>query len=355
MERRALTPRLPSRPTINPSVLNGFSALVSGRLSAAPPPTKAKASESTVDHSAASNGGLPPQSNLDETIRGRLPHRDADVALLRIDEPVRPRMVGGYKLTKFLAGGTSSEVWKAVAPGGILVAARLVAGGRDDAIIRREMQGLELQSQARHVRVLGLHRFDFDDCSGQLVAITNLADGTIEEWLRKQTPRRSRQGLLREKVRLIGEVAEGLTHLNDLGIVHRDIKPPNVCVTAGHAQLADFGLACRLEGDGRLRIAAGGTPSFMAPEAWQGWVCPATDQYALAVTYLMLRRDEASSPFSTRATGRPASFVGMPDLSGLPEREREVLTRALAQDPAERFPNCSEFAASLTEAVVDAA
>lgn len=91
---------------------------------------------------------------------------------------------------------------------------------------------------------------------------------------------------------LAARVADGLAEAHRVNIIHRDLKPDNVLLTLqGIPKLADFGLAKRVHGPGGLRIPDGlcGTPHFMAPELFQGAeASPATDVYALGVTYYLM-------------------------------------------------------------------
>jgi len=91
---------------------------------------------------------------------------------------------------------------------------------------------------------------------------------------------------------LAARIADGLAEAHRLGIVHRDLKPDNVLLTLqGIPKLADFGLAKVVRAG--LMNASGeplcGTPHFMAPELYNGApASPATDVYALGVTYFLM-------------------------------------------------------------------
>eukprot|EP01062_Namystynia_karyoxenos_P084019 TRINITY_DN97_c0_g5_i1.p1 TRINITY_DN97_c0_g5~~TRINITY_DN97_c0_g5_i1.p1 ORF type:complete len:1302 (+),score=375.13 TRINITY_DN97_c0_g5_i1:49-3906(+) len=85
--------------------------------------------------------------------------------------------------------------------------------------------------------------------------------------------------------RYLIDVLKGLAFLHAHAVVHRDIKPPNVLVTAeGNGKLADFGACaelCKLvAGEGTAVI---GTPQYMAPEACSGHACPASDIWSVGI------------------------------------------------------------------------
>ncbi|MHC5019824.1 MAG: serine/threonine-protein kinase, partial [Planctomycetota bacterium] len=94
-------------------------------------------------------------------------------------------------------------------------------------------------------------------------------------------------------VKLILEVARALKHINEFGLVHRDIKPDNIMLTAdGTAKLADLGLAKSAEGDTELTMvgAVVGTPLYMSPEQARGSssLDIRSDQYSLGATFYHL-------------------------------------------------------------------
>ncbi|MFM7162902.1 MAG: serine/threonine-protein kinase, partial [Planctomycetaceae bacterium] len=101
---------------------------------------------------------------------------------------------------------------------------------------------------------------------------------------------------------LAARIADGLAEAHRLGIVHRDLKPDNVLLTLqGVPKIADFGLAKVVRAG--LMNASGeplcGTPHFMAPELYNGApATPATDVYALGVTYFLMLAGRV--PFSGR-------------------------------------------------------
>ncbi len=113
--------------------------------------------------------------------------------------------------------------------------------------------------------------------------------------------------------------------------------------------MADFGLA-RLN-EGLLASATFcGTMAYMPPENWQGKVSLHSDQYSLAFAYAELRTGRR--PFSgsrSMAEVMLAHLNEVPDLQPLGEHEQRVLLKALAKNPADRYPTCLEFAQALDE------
>ena len=139
------------------------------------------------------------------------------------------------------------------------------------------------------------------------------------------------------------------------GILHRDVKPANILLTAyGEPQLADFGIA-RLAGEEHTRTGAlAMSIAFAAPEVLDGREATVlTDVYSLGATLFCLLRgeppfvradDESLLPAVARILTEP-----VPDLRplGIPDRLVAVVERALAKDPAGRFASCEELALAL--------
>jgi serine/threonine-protein kinase len=151
------------------------------------------------------------------------------------------------------------------------------------------------------------------------------------------------------------QLCRALAHAHAQRIVHRDIKPANVLISArGLVKLGDFGVARLAEGstgDGGGTVV--GTPRYMAPEQGRGSATtPATDIYSAGIVlYEMLA---GTPPF----TGDSAVELALSHLNddpaalpaGTPQALVEIVRRALAKDPAERFESGEAMAAALEQA-----
>src|SRR5688572_179775 len=175
--------------------------------------------------------------------------------------------------------------------------------------------------------------------------------------------KREKQLSLDEAVRLTSEIADALTHAHAHGILHRDIKPENILLAAGHALVADFGIA-RALGDTNERLTSTGltlgTPGYMSPEQSSGEhdIDARSDLYALAsVTYEMLAGEPPFTGPSVQALiarrlSQPAPSIRV-IRPAIPESVDAALRRALATVPADRFATTAEFARALAATPVE--
>src|SRR6266849_2631385 len=158
-------------------------------------------------------------------------------------------------------------------------------------------------------------------------------------------------------VSYVKQVAAALQYAHDQKIVHRDVKPENMLVREqGHIVLSDFGTAIVAHKTQSLNTHdAMGTASYMAPEQIRGKARPASDQYALAVVvYEWL---SGACPF----VGSAPIEIALQHLSDPPPplqarvprittEVEQVVQKALAKDPRQRFPSILEFASALERA-----
>ncbi|HWK27977.1 MAG TPA: serine/threonine-protein kinase, partial [Solirubrobacter sp.] len=163
--------------------------------------------------------------------------------------------------------------------------------------------------------------------------------------------------LLRESGRLdplraaaiVGQVAGALDAAHAAGLIHRDVKPANVLLSGDHAYLADFGLT-RSAGTDTLTTAGHflGTVDFMAPEQFHpGPQDARVDVYALGCVLFAALTGRPPFPRETVPATMLAHLHDAPprpsQVRGVPHGFDRVLARALAKDPADRYPSAGDF------------
>ncbi len=154
------------------------------------------------------------------------------------------------------------EVWKAWDPGLNRWTALKFIKQESEATLARFRRESILAARLDHPNIARLYEFAIHD--GRPFIAMQYIDGV--------TLRRSPPGGVREIVRLIRDAARALDHAHSLGIVHRDVKPENLMVSAGAVYVMDFGLARSIETASSISASgfAIGTPLYMSPEQAQG-------------------------------------------------------------------------------------
>src|SRR5260221_3715512 len=165
-------------------------------------------------------------------------------------------------------------------------------------------------------------------------------------------------------VSYVSQVASALQYAHEQHLMHRDVKPENLLLGAREeVVLADFGLAMLAPTSSRSTQAMepplNGTTAYLAPEQLQGKPQPASDQYALGVVvyeWLCGRRPFGGSSVKIamqQLSTPPASL--REQVPELPPAVEEVVLRALAKEPRQRFACVQDFATALQQAAQHAA
>lgn len=161
---------------------------------------------------------------------------------------------------------------------------------------------------------------------------------------------------------IAADACRGLAAAHDAGLIHRDVKPSNILIADdGRGKLADFGLVKPTDPDATSLTAARavvGTPHFMSPEQCRGErVTRLADIYALGATYYTLLTGRAPFPMTDPlqvmmahcSSPPPDPRKARPDI---PEACADIVRRALAKEPADRFPSADEFLDALESALI---
>jgi serine/threonine protein kinase len=255
----------------------------------------------------------------------------------------------GYGIRKMLGRGGFGKVYLADAPGGVPVAIKVVDSPRGDEASQRELQALDAIKLLRHLHLLAVQAFF--SMPDQLVIVMELADGSLRDSL-ESSRRNGQTGLPpTELIRHMKETSEALDFLHNRNMMHRDVKPENILLVAGHVKLADFGLVKVVEENrNQDRGSMSGTLAYMPPEVFRGRVHRNSDQYSLALTYIELRSGERFVSTADMVEAMLQHVEKEPDLGFFDSAEQTVLRRALHKDPDQRFPTCEAFARALEDA-----
>ncbi len=249
--------------------------------------------------------------------------------------------IPGYVLRKRLGAGGYGEVWLADAPGGLQKAIKLIYGSVDDSRAANELRSLERIRSVHHPFLLSLERIEIID--GKVVIVTELAESSLQD--RFQASRRQGgPGIPRnELLDFLRDSADALDFLAQKhNLQHLDVKPGNLLIIANHIKVADFGLVKDLH-DPNQSLVSGLTPSYSAPEVFDGRPDFRSDQYSLAIVYMEMLTGRL--PFSGRNAGELARqhLTQAPNLDPLPPADRSIVQRALSKNPLDRYATCRQF------------
>ncbi|GEM_PF-2733902 len=307
------------------------------------------------------------------------------------DEPIP-----GYRIEAFLGRGQFGEVWRATSPGDVPIALKFL--NIQDRHGLTELRSTQHIKKIRHphlVPVIGLwllndsgqvlsesqfqnvektdllggelqretmipslsHTVPVEEMPSRLIVATLLCGQNLKQRLEDCLQQGWKGIPYGELVVMMQEAAKGIDYLNspqhDLGdgpvaIQHCDIKPANIMLMGEAAMIGDFGVARLFHDQAATATSMAGSPAFMAPESIERKPAATSDQYSLAITYYELRTGELPFRSESMLDVIEAKRQGQLDLSLLPTAEREVIAKATAVDPADRFASCQEMIAALS-------
>jgi CHASE2 domain-containing sensor protein/predicted Ser/Thr protein kinase len=276
------------------------------------------------------------------------------------ERPLEPTaIIAGYRIEEVLGRGGMGVVYRATQLTlQRAVAVKLIAAERSgDPVFRaRFTSESRIAASIEHANVIPVYEAGEDD--GLLFIAMRLVDGfDLGQLLARTGPLPPQRA-----ARMIGQVAGALDAAHLRGLVHRDVKPANVLLTADepeHAYLTDFGVAKQVGALSRITRAGQwvGTLDYLAPEQLRGEALDASaDIYALTgLLYHCLtgeppfRRDsEAATMWAHVSAPPPAASHTRPDL---PDALDEVIARGMAKDPSERFGSGAELASACAQAL----
>jgi serine/threonine protein kinase len=267
----------------------------------------------------------------------------------------------GYRIESLLDRGGMGVVYKAVdVELERTVALKIIAPEhtQDSTAVARFKAEARLAASLEHPNIVPIHRGGEED--GILYLAMRFVPGSN---LRHVIDRGAMDPP--RIARIVTDVSDALDAAHELGLVHRDVKPANILVSGQpeheHVYLTDFGLTKRLGSVGALTRAGSwvGTPDYVAPEQIQGHdVDRRADIYSLGcVLYEMLTGDVAYP----KDTDVAKLWAHVADPPPKPSRRRpelvdaldEVVARATAKEPEDRYATAGDLATAVRRAVAE--
>lgn len=192
-----------------------------------------------------------------------------------------------------------------------------------------------------HPNIVTIYNFG-EDGGRYYIAMEYLEGETLRDLLQARRPLPPD-----ESVEIAGQVLAALGHAHAHRVVHRDVKPDNIhLLPGGQVKLTDFGIArlteeASLTGDGQVF----GTPSYMSPEQIEGrGIDLRTDLFSLGVVlYEMLAGHKPFTGDSVVSITYAIMNADPAPMAGVPLSLEQVVRRALAKRPAERYASADEM------------
>jgi serine/threonine protein kinase len=290
------------------------------------------------------------------------------------------QQLGRYRLLKLIGSGGMGEVYLAQDPGinrqvaikvvrveavdytkrkvdtipGMRSVTGAVSMGLQDAarMFQREAKAIAMLD---HPGILPLYDYGEQNVNGAILTYLVMPyreEGSLANWLRKGGFKDLTIQIVEQ---MLQQAAAALQYAHDHQVVHQDVKPSNFLIRTSREHpkapdllLTDFGIAKLSMFTTRASQSIRGTPTYMAPEQWEGRPVPATDQYALAVMLYELlsgnppfRGTPMQMMYAHVNTQPKAPSILNPRLSTIID---SVVLRGLAKKPEERFPSIIAFA-----------
>lgn len=264
----------------------------------------------------------------------------------------------GYEVLEEIGRGASAVVYRArqVAFDRIVALKVLAASDLGDVSRRRfQRECRAIGNLGWHPRVVPVYDAGISPNGHPYLVMEYLPAGSLAHRVRSEGP------LPENQVLAIGtQVADALDAAHGVGVLHRDVKPGNILVGHfGDAKLADFGIAAVSSANTSVTDALAGTLSFMAPELLKGnRATTTTDVYALGSTLFTLLTGRTA--YSSATDGSPLASLmrvmndPLPDLrqTGASSGLTEVIERAMAKEPEDRYPTARDMVNALQDAAI---
>jgi serine/threonine protein kinase len=278
------------------------------------------------------------------------------------------KKIGKYLIKEKLGSGGMAEVYKGYQENlDRFVAIKLMHAFlvADQDFLNRFQREARAMAALNHPNIVGVYDFDVYGENSYYLVMEYIRGGTLKERL-EELARRGERLPLTDAVKMIAEIADALAYAHRRDMVHRDIKPANIMLNedSGRAVLTDFGIVKLVGSQSMAFTATGaliGTPAYMSPEQALGKSGDhRVDIYSLGVMLFQMVTGtlpfDADTPLAVvmkhvnSPTPEPSSIT--PDI---PWGLQEVIMKAMAKSPEDRFNSAGEMAAALRAVDLSAA
>ncbi|HEY4689162.1 MAG TPA: bifunctional serine/threonine-protein kinase/formylglycine-generating enzyme family protein [Anaerolineae bacterium] len=265
--------------------------------------------------------------------------------------------LGKYRIDERIGRGATATVYRAHHPTlDLPVAIKLLHSylAEDRNFRERFQREATTAAQLRHPNIIQIYDFEAEDGVYYYIVMEYVDGGTLDTQLQALA---GKHGImpLKEAIRIASDVASALSYAHARGMVHRDIKPPNVLIDrTGRVILTDFGIARMLGGPRYTATGAiAGTPNYMPPEQGLGRSSDARgDIYSLGAMFFQMvtgrlpYEGETGASVMLRHINDPIPIASDLNPSLSPGIDT-IIFQAMAKDPGDRYQNVDAFIADL--------
>ena len=253
--------------------------------------------------------------------------------------------IGPYTLKNKLGRGAFGVVWLAERRTQITTTTAAIKIPLDEEIsIEAIKNEADLWVRASgHPNVLPI--IDADIYGDYVIIASEYApDGSLDSYLKINGKAKSDE----EAVEIVAGILAGLEHLHSRSIIHRDLKPANILFQGSTPRLADFGISRVLKSTSQSSSVMG-TPSYMAPEAFDNKRTEQTDIWSVGVIFYQLLSGHLPFEQADITSLLGAILTRNPDPLPItvPKSLQNVIERALAKDPVFRYKSAAEMRTAL--------
>ncbi len=245
------------------------------------------------------------------------------------------RVLDHYTIQRGVGRGGFGEVYYAVSDGGREVAIKYL---RDNPHV--ELRGVNHCINLKSPHLVSIFDVRKSEAGEYFIILEYISGPSLRDLLVAEP-----NGLGVQKAAFfLREIGKGLAYLHDRGIVHRDLKPGNIFFDDSYVKIGDYGLSKFISVSRHsAQTASVGTVHYMAPEVGSGQYSKSIDVYALGVMlYEMLL---GRVPFEGSSMGEVLMkhLTAQPEVDALPAPFADVIRKALAKDPKDRYQTVHEM------------
>jgi len=278
---------------------------------------------------------------------------------MSVNDPLIGKQLGDYTIQSVLGQGGMARVYRGYDSkldryAAVKVIEPKLAGSEDDDEYReRFLREARAIARLHHPRIVGVYQFGGAEDATMFYMAMSFLEGRDLRQILKEYARQDKQLSHNQVLTIIRDIADALDYAHRQGVIHRDVKPSNIMVTAdGHAVLTDFGLALNAQ-EGTIGNTFGSV-HYIAPEQAVSSAAsvPQSDVYSLGVVLFEILagrvpfEDVSAMSVALKHISDPPPIPSSVNPKITPPLD-QVILKVMEKDPKNRYPNGAALAQAL--------